>query len=349
MVNYIIGGLFFLGSMAFAFMLASQPLDSEYTWKAENYQLPFIVPIETLDNSSNDSLCNDISFSQSAYQQCLYSVELIKPSMLRKVKIAIIDSGIDVDHYYFKGLISRKSKSFVDKNLGDEIDHGTAVAGILVKNLLALSLEEKKDIPFELLILKVVRKSTKKDAKYPYAANTDTIGEAIDYALSQGVSIINISLFGDETSKFQQEAFSRAEQMGVPVITAAGNKTTDLDSFPGYPCSLKYSNLYCVGNISSEGELAVSSNFGKSIKFYSIGEDIDSTVGNYSWRSQTGTSMATPKITAVMAFSRYEKIPVSHFYGKHYIGNPKDKEKIYVYKNPIENNNLDEDRLKEIK
>ena len=52
----------------------------------------------------------------------------------KQVTVAVIDSGVDIDHQYLQGRILSSSKSVIGSSYDDEHGHGTHVSGIIVDN-----------------------------------------------------------------------------------------------------------------------------------------------------------------------------------------------------------------------
>lgn len=146
-----------------------------------------------------------------------------QPPVLAPVRVAVIDSGLDVDHPEFLGQVAL-AQSFVGGDVSDRQGHGTFVAGII-----AAALDNGQGIagigfPSELLIAKVVRSdgtiAPQEEAK------------AIRWAADNGARVINLSLGGlrdpldphqDTYSEAEQAAIAYAYSRGAVVVAAVGN------------------------------------------------------------------------------------------------------------------------------
>ena len=84
-------------------------------------------------------------------------------------------------------------------------------------------------------------------------------------------------------------------------VAASGNNGMDTDVTPCYPASYNLDNVISVGNLTSNGMLHTTSNYGVvSVDLAAPGTYILSTVpGSYGFMS--GTSMAAPMVTAAAA------------------------------------------------
>jgi len=156
---------------------------------------------------------------------------------LAPVRVAIVDSGLDVGHPEFAGRVIG-TRSFVGGDVADRQGHGTFVAGIIAANTgngegiagIALSAQ--------LLVAKVVRS----DGTISPVAEA----KAIRWAVHRGARVINLSLGGlrsrnkgeDTYSTVEQDAIEYAYEKGAVLVAAVGNgdqapKTPwDLASYP---------------------------------------------------------------------------------------------------------------------
>lgn len=112
--------------------------------------------------------------------------------MKEKVKVAVVDTGIDKNHEYLKdniiGGIAFECKDdyiLVSDNYGDENGHGTSCASIIKR--------EFKNV--EIFVLKVLDNLGK--------TNIQVLEEALKYLLSTDIRIINLSLSVMESESVQ--------------------------------------------------------------------------------------------------------------------------------------------------
>ena len=94
---------------------------------------------------------------------------------------------------------------------------------------------------------------------------TSNIIQSIDFAITHGAKIINMSLGGQTPfDAAYSAAISRAQNANVLIIVAAGNATNNNDVTPTYPCNFTQPNLICVAALDQNYALATFSNFGAS-------------------------------------------------------------------------------------
>ncbi len=244
------------------------------------------------------------------------------------VVVAVIDTGTDLDHEDLTGNIWRNSGEdwvdgspgnngedddgngkiddyygwdFVngdnnpdDDNSQDESYHGTHVTGIIAargnNNIGTTGVCWSASI----MPLKIL------DAK----GNGSVANElaAIQYALDQGATIINVSLGGSGYSSGEYEAIESARDAGLLFVAAAGNDGTDNDSTPVYPASYDLDNIVAVAATDYNDNLAFWSNYGyASVDVAAPGVDIYNTKADNSYQYQSGSSMASPHVSGLAA------------------------------------------------
>ncbi len=99
-------------------------------------------------------------------------------------------------------------------------------------------------------------------------ARTFTIADAIYYAVKKKVDIINFSSEGEEISDISiEQAIRRANEEGIVVVMAAGNKSQGTVTFPRLT---KYEVIE-VGAYDEKGKRASYSNYGEKVDVYAPG------------------------------------------------------------------------------
>jgi subtilisin family serine protease len=131
--------------------------------------------------------------------------------------------------------------------------------------------------------------------------------EAIEYAAAQGAHLINASFGTPLASTLLADTIAAS---GLLVAVAAGNDRRDIDIKPSYPASLELPNVITVAAVDAQGALATGwgetklqgSNWGLvAVDLAAPGDRIRSTWPDARWGGTSGTSMATPLVTATAA------------------------------------------------
>jgi subtilisin family serine protease len=126
--------------------------------------------------------------------------------------------------------------------------------------------------------------------------------KAIDYAVRNGAKVINNSWGSYSKSTAVSQAIDRARAAGVLFVAAAGNSGKNNDSKPFYPASFPQDNVVRVASSTSADKLSSFSNYGaKTVDLAAPGSNIYSTVDGNSYATKSGTSMASPLVSGVLA------------------------------------------------
>lgn len=202
------------------------------------------------------------------------------------VLVAVLDSGVDTDHELLADRLvysdANVSSTGEANSVEDDYGHGTHVAGIIVNN----TLDNVKIKPYKVL------------NQYGNGS-LSSIALAVDMAVADGVDIINMSLSGEGESKRMTEAVNNAVANDVNVVVAAGNRSLDLDKNYISPACVE--SAITVSATDKNDKLANYSNYDGPIDIAATGSDIESSYLNNTYLSMSGTSMATPQVTAGIA------------------------------------------------
>ena len=194
----------------------------------------------------------------------------------------------------------------------DKSDHGTHVAGIIASTLNKnINFISNPEIPIKILPIRAFW------GENEFITPSLALAESIVQSVDNGAQIINISGGGYGTNYLEYAALKYAQMHNVTVIVAAGNDGMDLESHNYeeryYPCSFNLDNVICVGSINKKGSPSKFSNWGDYfIDISAPGERIVSSVPKQSvssgvsfiWAEMDGTSMATPRVSAVAAIMK---------------------------------------------
>ena len=203
--------------------------------------------------------------------------------------IAIVDSGIDLDHPDLSGKIIL-GYDYVNGDWvpDDDYGHGTHVAGIAAawtdngQGVAGVSWGAR------LMALKVL--NARGTGSYADVAS------AVIYAADNGAKIINLSLGGDYDSQTLHDALIYAHNAGCVLAAATGN---DGGSVVLYPA--QYAEALAVAATGSTDQRAWFSNYGPEVDVAAPGVSIYSTYRGGGYISMSGTSMATPYVAGLAA------------------------------------------------
>lgn len=219
----------------------------------------------------------------------------------KDVHIAILDTGIDVNHKCLNNRIV-ETKNFIDgsEDVTDKNGHGTHVAGIIAANR---SKEGMTGIAPEvsLHIYKVLADNGN--------GSHDAIIKALEQGINQKVDIINMSLGGTEANEKMHELINKAINNGICVVCASGNEamgdngSVDEISYPGF-----WREVVEVGSVEQDGIISKFSNSNYNIDLVAYGGQITSCYPGNKYATTSGTSQATPQISGALALLKQKFI-----------------------------------------
>jgi hypothetical protein len=150
--------------------------------------------------------------------------------------------------------------------------------------------------------------------------------ECIQYAVNQGVKIINGSFGEYFYSRSEKEAIDAARNSGVLFVFAVGNDGENNDTKPHYPSSNDSENIIAVGVSDRNDRLVSWSDYGlTTVDVAAPGVDIFSTMPNNAYQKESGSSMATPHVAGLAALLKSFHPNLSWLDIKNHILNNGDK------------------------
>ena len=203
--------------------------------------------------------------------------------------VAIVDTGIDMDHPDFANRVS--PECFTAHTLGgceDMHDHGTHVAGIVAGTTWGIAPTAT------LYAVRVL------DARGS-GTDTDVIG-GIDWVVQKKKAnpgqawVINMSLGGSPAPALDQ-ATCNAIAAGVTVVVAAGNESNPATS--SSPARVLQAITIGASDKSDRG--ASFTNYGPVVDLFAPGVDVESAKRGGGSVTFSGTSMASPHVAGAAA------------------------------------------------
>ena len=250
------------------------------------------------------------------------------------VTVAVIDSGVAYNHPHLSpniavntseeiyNLSDDDGNGFVDdfngwdfvegdRNPWDDHGHGTHVAGLIAGTINGIAPKAK------ILPIKVLSASGSGDL--------GSILAGITYALQKNADVINLSLGGPMAGMAYEDIQTFLGQLNAGLnqdtlfVVAAGNGGSDgigdcNDEQPLFPASVLHENILTVASVNDYNELTTYSNFGKvSVHIAAPGGSFENggllstapkacnTCSDESYQKMSGTSMATPVVSGIVA------------------------------------------------
>ena len=284
-------------------MLAALALDSrasapqaEYIYRTTAEELPILENSVTLDVPP---IVEPGYYHNDPFAPLTYGPELTGALKLHPTTggsgqlIAVIDTGMDVDHPELAGRIYGKPINVTEYEWSAD-SHGTAVAGIIAANA-------NNDLGIygvapnaQILAIKACQPKT--EGGMSARCRTSALIKAIDIAITQDAKIINMSLSGPP-DKLLAQYVSLAVQQGRLIVAGAGNGGPQAK--PGFPAAL--SGVLAVTAVDAANNLYEQATQGDYIDVAAPGVDIVSPVPGGQYPSLSGTSMAAAHATGIAA------------------------------------------------
>lgn len=230
------------------------------------------------------------------------------------VVVAVIDTGVDYTH---KGLdsnlwvnpgevagngIDDDGNGFVDDIYGydfanddsnpmDDNGHGTHVSGTIVStancSVMCLKFLDSDGAGYLSDAIAAVNYATMMRSHYGVNVRVD-----------------NNSWGGGSFSSAMQSAITASGDAGILFVAAAGNDGTNNDATAEYPANYTSPNVISVAASTKTNTLADFSNYGATtVDIAAPGVSIVSTTPGNTYSTYSGTSMATPHVSAVAALA----------------------------------------------
>jgi hypothetical protein len=205
----------------------------------------------------------------------------------RSITIAIVDTGVDLDHPDLKSNLV-PGYNLIDEKKPPEDDHGhgTSVAGVI-----AAAGNNRSGIAGILWNARIMPiKALEADG----SGSEDRLGRGIKHAVDNGAKIVVLSLGLYKYSNYLQEIVDYAESKGVLLVAASGNDGEAVK----YPAA--YPTVLAVGGVDEQKRTEPDSNRGPEIDLVAPWRVYTTALGG-GYDYNEGTSMAAPQAAAVAA------------------------------------------------
>lgn len=207
------------------------------------------------------------------------------------VKVAVIDTGIDVDHPDLK-IAGGYSTVDNSTSFDDDNGHGTHVAGTIaaLDNTIGVVGTSPN---ISLYAVKALNASG--------SGYVSDIVEGIDWAISNQMKIVSMSLGTLERSAVLEEACNRAYSSGILLVAAAGNSGSSDYTKDNVLYPAKFPTVIAVAATDSNDVRPSFSSTGPDVELAAPGNNIYSTLPGGTYGNKSGTSMAAPHVSGIAA------------------------------------------------
>lgn len=236
------------------------------------------------------------------------------------VVVAVIDSGLDLDHPDLAGRIHPAGWDFFDNDDdpnpgGSSLDdaHGTRVAGVIVAGDNGVGVA---GVAPGARVMAIRACGLQSNGRHGCSAGA--VANSIHFAVDEGAHIINISLGAFLSAPGPVgEAVEYARGHDVTVVAAAGNESLNVDQLPPgemlIPGGLPDSNVVAVAATDRNDRLTSFSNYGPdTIDLAAPGVEIFTTDLSGGYAFADGTSFSSPVVAGVAALLLSYDAGVTH-------------------------------------
>jgi hypothetical protein len=229
---------------------------------------------------------NDPLYSLQPSAKLWHLDEIHKVTTGRQVRVAEVDTGVEVDHPDLAGQVA-VTRNFVDGRTSVAEVHGTAVAGIIAaradngQGIAGIAPEAR------LMALRACWEGPGESAAA--VCNSFTLAKALQFALDEKAQVINLSL-GGPRDRLLERLLDAASARDIAIVAAVDADGRD----GGFPAS-------------HPGVLAVAGDDAHDVSVDMVlgpGRDIPTTIVGQKWGFVTGSSFAAAHITGLVALLR---------------------------------------------
>lgn len=222
------------------------------------------------------------------------ALKIKEKKAIRKVKVAIIDSGIDRNHRDLKGMIVKEYNAISEGgDILDDSGHGTSVAGIIgaIDNDIGIKGVVNSNA-LEIYSIKAFENNTSK---------VEYLERALKWAIQNKVDLINFSAGTSQDSPKLTELINCALEDNIIIVAAAGNNISGSVDFPA-----NLNDFISVGAVNYKFKKISGTSYGK-IDFVGPGANILTTLpeNGYGFFGYTSAATAFVSGTILNKISRY--------------------------------------------
>jgi hypothetical protein len=230
------------------------------------------------------------------YARSIMNWEPQSAACARNVRVGIIDTSVDTAHPAFKGR-NVHIGSFLPTGTTRTVNwHGTGVLAVLGGDL---NSGTPGLIPLADFFVADVYHADKDGQPI---ADTVSLISALNWMGGEGVKIVNMSMSGPSDTLLQK-AIADLSAKGVIFVAAAGNEGPAAP--PSYPAA--YAQVIAVTAVGKDLRSYSLANHGDYIDVAAPGVGIWTALPNAMEGYQSGTSFATPHVTAIIA-AMYDRV-----------------------------------------
>lgn len=204
--------------------------------------------------------------------------------------VMVMDSGFTGHPDIGDNEIKKLSKSFIKETITDRNGHGTHLTGIIGAKLNSSGIVGVAP-ECKIISVKVLNKHGR--------TNDEILERALEYAVKVKPDVINMSLGSYDPQPSLEPLYKKLiYELNIPIVCAAGNEGKKGVMYPA-----RYPYTISVGSYKEDRTLSDFSAFSElgHINFVAPGDEILSTYLKKQYAVMSGTSMAAPFVSGILA------------------------------------------------
>lgn len=212
-----------------------------------------------------------------------------KKSVGARVKVAVIDTGVDYHHPDLKSVLAPGLNMLRPGTVPwDDNGHGTHIIGTLAaaggSGLWGTAPRA---------IIYPIKAFDRNGSAY-----VSDIIQGLEWCVRSGIRLVNMSFGMTSSSRAFQQAVKTACDKGTILVASAGNDGKSVLDYPAH-----YASTIAVGATNRRGSVARFSNRTSRVHIYAPGQSIPSTWLRKGYAELSGTSMATSHVSGALALA----------------------------------------------
>lgn len=210
-----------------------------------------------------------------------------------RVKVAVIDSGIDTAHPELTGALDKAGDMLTGapSRPADADSHGTGMASAVFARSQLTGVAPAAS----LLAVRAFQGRTTGDRSGAHGTSWHVL-KGIDWSVAEGARVLNLSFAGPR-DELVSRALAAASKRGVVAVAAAGNAGPSSAAL--FPASDP--NVIAVTALDAEDKVFAMANRGRHIAVAAPGVDVLVAQPAAGYGMTTGTSIATAHVSGVVA------------------------------------------------
>lgn len=232
------------------------------------FALLALNPITALAVTPNDTYFDDQWYLEKIHAPAAWDIETGNTDVI----VAVIDSGIDIDHEDLSSNVWVNADEIPDNGIDDDdngyvddvygwdfVDgdaipvpsistsaiEGAVTHGSLVAGMIGAVTDNSKGVAGTAWNVSLMALRTLDEEG---SGNSHDVADALDYAIAMGADVVNLSFVGDASDSILESAILRAYDAGIVIVASVGNENINMNVDKQFPvCYTTESEDFVIG------------------------------------------------------------------------------------------------------